>query len=71
MPIILWPVIIIAIVAIALFPQPKLECVSRSKVVTVGGCNRDGNCGVKLEDGSFTNAYFPVVGVSVCTHYNR
>ena len=32
------------------------------KVVDIGGCDRDGYCGVKLDSGEFTSMRNPVVG---------
>lgn len=39
-----------------------------SKVKTVGGCDRLGQCGVILENGREQISYYPVVGKTICYH---
>ena len=36
------------------------------KVVSVGGCDEYGRCGVELDSGVFTRAKHPVVGMTMC-----
>jgi hypothetical protein len=35
------------------------------RVLSVGGCDRDGRCGVKYSDGSFGDEFFPVEGMPI------
>ena len=35
-------------------------------VTSIGICNKDGTCGVQLENGSFTTTQYPVIGKKVC-----
>lgn len=43
-------------------------CVNRV-VENVGGCDRNGFCGVRYyEDGSVDRLFYPVKGQTVCTH---
>lgn len=39
----------------------KYECIEK-RIVSVGGCNRDGWCGVMLDDNTKDSAHLPVVG---------
>lgn len=41
-------------------------CAETSEIVSVGGCNRDGYCGVKLANGSFKTERLPVIGEHLC-----
>lgn len=42
------------------------QCIDSDEVVSVGGCNRDGFCGVMLKSGKVHREYSPVVGQTVC-----
>lgn len=44
-------------------------CIEKSKVASVGGCDKYGDCGVALENGSGTTHYFPYVGKEICVKY--
>jgi len=39
-------------------------CYYKASVVSVGGCDKSGSCGVKLSDGSYTTMSYPVDGQS-------
>ena len=36
-----------------------------SKVVSIGGCDRDGECGVMLENGYHSQVYKPAIGQQI------
>lgn len=44
----------------------ETRCEQYKKIVTVGGCDSDGSCGVIFEDGSKGEVIKPVVGEVVC-----
>ena len=50
----------------AVFTHEPPPCIVYSKVVTIGGCDKYGACGVQTESGTFTTTKMPVVGQSVC-----
>lgn len=37
-----------------------------TKIVEVGGCNKNGFCGMRLKDGRFGKMHYPVVGGEFC-----
>ena len=41
-------------------------CYGRAKVVAIGGCDREGYCGVELDNGHFRREHLPVLGEPVC-----
>lgn len=45
-----------------------LQC---SKVISVGGCEKHGHCGVMLENGNRTQLKLPVPGQEHCWHYGE
>lgn len=58
------------ILLIAAFITTKFErreCVETKVVTIVGGCERNGDCGVQYADGTFGVLRLPVVGKTVCT----
>jgi hypothetical protein len=46
-------------------------CVTYSKVVTVGGCDRSGLCGVIAESGASAVARYPTIGQNVCVKWEE
>lgn len=42
------------------------ECADADVIESVGGCDRGGNCGVKLKSGRFLRRPYPVPGEPVC-----
>ena len=41
-------------------------CVASGTVVSVGGCDKFGGCGVTLNNGAITQADHPSIGQTVC-----
>lgn len=44
-----------------------IVCVEYHKIVEIGGCERYGLCGVKLDDGSKAYENLPIIGQEICT----
>lgn len=44
----------------------KQYCIVSSEIFAVGGCDRSGYCGVRLENGISSRERYPVVGDAVC-----
>lgn len=44
----------------------RSECVKTAKIIKVGGCDKNGICGVAYSDGSSGREYFPVEGQTFC-----
>lgn len=60
-------------VATTLFYQiysEKYECVERKFVIEVGGCDRNGWCGVRYDDGTASELLKPLKGWN-CTKFGR
>lgn len=38
------------------------EVVTDKTIISVGGCDKHGYCGIKLSDGSFDSERYPVIG---------
>lgn len=49
--------------------DPVTTCTRQCTVVNVGGCNRDGECGVSCTQGGFDRGRFPVVGQTFCSEW--
>lgn len=47
----------------------ETDCSIQKEIASVGGCNRDGWCGVKYADGSFGQDHLPSVGETVCVQH--
>lgn len=56
-------VVLLAVIGLAIsYYDYKGICEREMVIVLVGGCDQNGICGVKLNDGSFDKAKLPVVG---------
>lgn len=61
--------VFIYLISCGLYSAPHNGCVKLATVTEVGGCDRDGKCGVKLDDGQFDELLKPVRGQTICRAY--
>lgn len=57
---------LMALIGVPIFSCERV-CTQRKRVDEIGGCNRDGRCGVRYTDGSFGDEYMPVRTGAYCT----
>jgi hypothetical protein len=55
----------------AVFTHEPPPCIVYSKVVTIGGCDKYGECGVTTESGASVVARYPTVGQNVCVKWEK
>ena len=59
-------VIISIIIVIVYTVKHPMKCVQYKQVTLIGGCDKNGYCGVSYNDGSSGWVRYPVVGDDVC-----
>lgn len=59
-------VVLAALLAITLAIFTTKACTNEQKITAIGGCDRYGECGVELANGSYWRATQPIVGQAVC-----
>lgn len=67
--ILIYGFIVLIFVIIVLCCVSSNECEKQAYIVAVGGCNKDGLCGVGLSNGDFAKKEYPVVGEKYCVKY--
>lgn len=60
-------IIFLALVGFIVLVKHESRCTETRIVQEVGGCNKDGRCGVKWTDGSFGSENYPTAGQTFCT----
>lgn len=51
-------------VLVLLLSSCELGCISTSTVVSIGGCDKSGSCGVVLANGVRTTVQYPTIGAT-------
>lgn len=61
----IFPVILLTLMLSACCGSTEEKCRVTDKIVSVGGCNKYGNCGAMTEHGYKTIEHMPVVGEEI------